>query len=356
MRQWLFSYSVSMLVRCPKCHFEQPKDPFCAKCGIEMSTFKPPADSLLGKIVKNATAVFFIVIIGLFTGTFFFYKSTKQELQDNEGKKSNLFKRQYNNGIQTGDVSNIEVTGAVKPDGTQASGPPPPVEQKMAGSKDIKDQSPEEIRQHLENQLFKKDSASKDAGAVTSGHYELHVYYAEVSSKGLDMLQQEARANGQSVSSDFAQGVINLPMTKVLSYRDEFSVYSELSKHLEKNKASDWFQGLKSAGPDSDIGITQSVLVKDSPNGRMQLEIKITKKFQGSPNDPSQKGFQVTDYVGSGEMEKEQTYFMSEILSKYPMSSQQEYLTAMSPFEIYKSQNFTGGKTFSVFFYTIENK
>lgn len=325
-----------------------------------MSTFKPPADTFRGKVLKNATAFFFIVMIGLFAGTFFFYKSTKtkQDILNGEGRKSSLSQRQY----ISDDGQKIEVTGTINPEVSDASSVAPKSENisetAPVAAKDIKDQSPDEIRAHLESQLFKKEGSSKEltAPGSSTSQFELRVYFAEVSVKGLEMLVQEARANGQMSNTDFAQGVVNMPMTKILSYREDFSVYTELTKHLEKNKGSDWFQGLKSAGPDSDIGVSQNVQIKDSPNGRAQLEVKVTKRYQGRPNEGSTKGFQSIDYVGSAEIEKEQTYFMAEILSKYPMSSQQEYLTAMSPFEIYKSQNFLSGKSFSVFFYTIENK
>lgn len=366
MRQWLFSYPVDMLVRCPKCHFEQPKDPFCAKCGIEMASYKPPADTLIGKILKNATAVFFIVVVALFAGTFYFFKTNRAQ-QDGLGqgyKKSGLLsQRQYINE----DSPEIEVTGDVKGEssgtGTQASEVPPPtaatepaVSEEL---KDIKNQTPEEIREHLESQLFKKDTGAKDEAAAMT-KYDVKVYFAEVSSKGIDMLYQEARANGQMVNTDFAQGVINMPMTRVLSYRDDFNVYTELSKTVEKNKPLDWFQGLKSAGADGDIGITHTLTIKDSPNGRLQLDVKISKRFQVGGQSSGAKSFQNTDYIGGGEFEIEsgrtQTFYMAEILSKFPMAAQQDYLMAISPFEIYKSQNFLGGKTFSVFFYTIENK
>ena len=321
-----------------------------------MSTFKPPADTFFAKVLKNATVLFFIVVLGLFAGTFFFYKSTKskEDALQGESRRSSLSQRHY---IRD-DGRKIEVAGTLKPG--MADGEPDTQTAEIISNagKGLKDQSTDEIRANLESQLFKKEGGTKEqpSAAGQSNQFELHVYFAEVSQKGLDMLIQEARANGQMSNTDFAQGVLNMPMAKVLSYREEFSVYSEQTKHLEKNKSSDWFQGLKSAGPDSDIGLLHTAHVKESPNGRIQLDVKITKRYQGNPNEGSAKGFQSSDYVGSGEIEKDQTYFVSEILSKYPMSLQQEYLTAISPFEIYKSQNFLSGKSFSVFFYTIENK
>lgn len=333
-----------------------------------MASYKPPADTFVGKILKNATAVFFIVIVALFAGTFYFLK-TNRGSSFLDGKKSSLSQRQYINEEST----EIEVTGAAKDDAhSQASQTPPTTsppasESSVSGAladidKDIKDQTPDEIREHLESQLFRKDpgSAKDDPGTSDNSKYEIKVYFAEVSSKGLDILLQEARANGQMNTTDFAQGVINMPMTRVLSYRDDFSVYTELSKTIEKNKATEWFQGLKSSGVDSDIGVTHTVTLKEAQNGRLQLDVKVAKSFQVGGDRGGAKNYQTLDYIGGGEIDAEtgrtQTFFMAEILSKFPMSPQQEYLTAVSPFEIYKSQNFLGGKTFSVFFYTVENK
>lgn len=368
MRQWLFSYPVDMLVRCPKCHFEQPKDPFCAKCGIEMASYKPPADTLTGKLLKNATAVFFIVIVAIFAGTFYFFKTGRNTLNTASGdhKKSSLSQRQYIND----ESPDIEVTGNLKEQADSHASQTPPtgtanpttasLAPTEADNKDIKNQTPEEIRQHLESQLFRKDASTKDDVAATAQKYEVKVYFAEVSSKGIDILFQEARANGQMNSTDFAQGVISMPMTRVLSYRDDFNAYTELVKSAEKNKPTEWFQGLKSSGVDGDVGVTHIVTLKDSPNGRLQLEVKVSKRYQVGGHESGAKSYQVVDYVGGGEIDADsgrtQTYYMAEILSKFPMTAQQEYLTAISPFEIYKSQNFLSGKTFSVFFYTIENK
>ncbi len=317
-----------------------------------MASYKPPAETFLGKILKNATVLFFIVIVGLFAGTFFFLKANRNKADGNTygAHKSGISQRQY---IRD-EAPDIQVTTQEKgatPDTTSAA---QTADASSTVPKDIKDQSADEIRQDLENQLFKKDPAgTKTAGE--SNRYELKVYYAEVSAKGMDMLLQEARANGHSSNTDFAQGIINLPMAKLLSYRDEFSVYHEVSKAVEQNKTADWFQGLKSAGQDGDIGLSYSVQIKEGPNNHPQIEVKVSKKFQVMGSDGT-KTPQSMDFVGGGEVDKDQTYFAAEILSKDPMSPQQEYLVSMSPFEIYKSQNFMSGKTFSVFFYTVENK
>lgn len=319
-----------------------------------MASYKPPADTFMGKILKNATALFFILIVSLFAGTFFFLKTNRNTTNASafDSKKSNLSQRHY----LRDESAEIEVSGDMKPSEESTASGEARVQTADASSttaaKAIKDQSPDEIRENLESQLFRKDpAAAKDA----STRFDVKIYFAEVSAKGMDMLIQEARANGHSSNTDFAQGVVNMPITKILSYRDDISVYSEISKAIEKNKPADWFQGLKSGGKGSDVGLDYALLVKDGNNGYPAIEIKITRKTIYTQPD-GLKSAATIDFVGGGEIDKDQTYFAAEILSKDPMSPQHEYLITMSPFEIYKSQNFVNGKSFSVFFYTIENK
>lgn len=42
-----------MLVICPRCGFEQPKDQFCAKCGVDMVAFERPKGSLSSKLINS---------------------------------------------------------------------------------------------------------------------------------------------------------------------------------------------------------------------------------------------------------------------------------------------------------------
>ncbi len=59
-----------MMVNCPKCSLLQPKDQYCARCGINMETWQPPPQPLWKKIITNwmvqlavlFTLIFFIVL------------------------------------------------------------------------------------------------------------------------------------------------------------------------------------------------------------------------------------------------------------------------------------------------------
>ena len=55
---------IFMLVKCPKCHFEQLKDNYCANCGIEMDNYKPEKTPFL-KIVFKSPLFQLIIFLGV---------------------------------------------------------------------------------------------------------------------------------------------------------------------------------------------------------------------------------------------------------------------------------------------------
>lgn len=351
-----------MLVRCPKCHFEQPKERFCANCGVDMFQYKPPNQGFIAALLKNATLLFFIAIIGIFSGTYFYIQSQRKVLSlDQNTHKNFQTQRNWDNSNEAITVSGHEVNdpkqatpntpsndGAKQANlnttGTSSIHPESPQ------TKNIKDQSPQEIEQSLNKQLFKEASDSVDL----SNQIKITVKFAEVSLKGIDLLQQEARLNGQLMNLDYMAGVGSSSISKLASLKDEFIFYNELAQKGPTNRWIEWFQGLKSSSQKADVGLHHYVQVKKIENGLLRVEVRIVKGFEEPSSDDSQKNFQKKEYVMTAEVAKGQPIFITEVLTPISMSSNQEYLTSISPFEIYKSQNFQEQKTISAFLYSID--
>lgn len=57
-----------MIVECPKCGFSQPKDAYCAKCGVNMSSFQsaplPLVTRLFANPILHITVISFLVVAG----------------------------------------------------------------------------------------------------------------------------------------------------------------------------------------------------------------------------------------------------------------------------------------------------
>ena len=68
-----------MLVNCPRCGFSQPKDQYCAQCGIDMQSFKPKEIPLLNKILSNAgLQIALLFIAAIFVGQYIFHSQEPQ--------------------------------------------------------------------------------------------------------------------------------------------------------------------------------------------------------------------------------------------------------------------------------------
>jgi hypothetical protein len=120
------------MISCPKCGFEQPQDQFCAKCGVNMESFKPKIALGSGLSYLLKPVFFVLVIIGLI---FLLVKNVENrivapEIQVEEstrigsGAASLKHKAsQPREAIPEEEVSDIEPTAALKPKAeTRAAG------------------------------------------------------------------------------------------------------------------------------------------------------------------------------------------------------------------------------------------
>jgi hypothetical protein len=64
-----------MMMTCPKCGFEQPTDQFCAKCGVNVDSFKPTVALGAGLKSLMKPVIFVVVIVGII---FFLFKNVVQ--------------------------------------------------------------------------------------------------------------------------------------------------------------------------------------------------------------------------------------------------------------------------------------
>jgi len=52
-----------MIIECPRCHFKQPQDQYCANCGVDILAYKPVETPTHEKILRSGVFQFFIVVI-----------------------------------------------------------------------------------------------------------------------------------------------------------------------------------------------------------------------------------------------------------------------------------------------------
>ena len=78
------------MIDCPKCHFRQPKDQYCASCGINMVTFKPLQVSKTKTFFESGIFQIFLLLL-IAVGIAYFI--TQTERPQNWVKKFSYYKR-----------------------------------------------------------------------------------------------------------------------------------------------------------------------------------------------------------------------------------------------------------------------
>jgi hypothetical protein len=75
-----------MLVNCPKCGFSQPKDKYCANCGVDMEMYRPNPVSFWQKLSSNTSLLLLAAIIATVGG--YVYISSNSPSSDTSTKNS----------------------------------------------------------------------------------------------------------------------------------------------------------------------------------------------------------------------------------------------------------------------------
>src|ERR1700733_8142932 len=61
------------MIRCPRCGFEQPRDRFCAKCGIDMESFVPKTSLKSNAYINKTRILIGVVVIFFLAGCWYLF-------------------------------------------------------------------------------------------------------------------------------------------------------------------------------------------------------------------------------------------------------------------------------------------
>jgi hypothetical protein len=60
-----------MLINCPRCGFSQPKDQYCAQCGVDMLSYKPKSPPMAKTILQSGLfQVVLLIVVAVFVGQY----------------------------------------------------------------------------------------------------------------------------------------------------------------------------------------------------------------------------------------------------------------------------------------------
>lgn len=345
---------MSMLVNCPKCGFSQPKDRYCASCGVDMETYRPAKVPLWKKILKSPVLHIVLIVVLVLVSILYVRQKQKEELlarvQYLKGGPLLVEKSQQGADIQVGASAETQAQIA------QGSAPAPANGAAISASESAigADAGPSPSASANTNPVpvaanarsaTPGNPASIDATAATAKFpTKVTAIYAEVDVATLNSWMDEARASNALRSFDeVLMGPIPKMATKMRS--GGIKILQRVEQPLEAMAIPvEWFTGThRGTDPENEIGLFASLLIGDSKDGLTRGEIEVQRAFR-DPADAT-KSIERISYGGNFELPAGSGFFMRGLLPR-KFATELDEQAHPDPFlSILKSPAFREGQT-----------
>lgn len=335
-----------MLINCPRCGFQQPKDKYCAQCGVDIETFKPVTPPAWKRFLGSPlTQLSLLVIVAGGVGVTLYQKGQqnlerrvsylKSTVQINASPDESAQTLSQNSEASLNADANLPAEATQNPDGSVNAYK---VEAPSANPVAAASASPSPADEKKDLRILAK-----------SGSPHLIVHYAEVSKASLNGLFAASRSTGQFMNfNDYSAGIVPSlrraladPQSKILHTED---------RALDKSKTLQWSYGLKDRqDPATEIGLTTffEISEMDTTNLRGNLEIQRTWKEISSSGslEIQRKSFPAIFEIGG-----DTGFFMSGVLPAQSNLENDDELTAIDVFKVLRSPQFRAGDSELVIF------
>jgi len=270
-----------MLVNCPKCGFSQPKDKYCAKCGVDMDEFHPATPPLWKTLAGSPVLHVLLVFLAVTSSVLFIRQHHRAELRERaefiQGGPILVEKRNLEASspgeLAEGEVS-LETSSSTAEGAKWSETPPSP--------------SGESPPQAPESKLSASSETTTAPNTDLTKKPKLRVSYYELPRNLIDDLALEMQTGGQYLRFDESQwGVVPDFRKKIQTWQGALNL-EQTEKVIELNGTEiQWFNG-------QDSGL-EYFLQATEEAGLIRAELEIQRVFkEGESKTPIRKSFPVT--------------------------------------------------------------
>jgi hypothetical protein len=273
-----------MLVKCPKCGFDQPKDTYCASCGIEMESYRPVKVPLWKRVLKSPLFSL-ILFLGLGYGALLYLKNPSQFQALNSSPR-----------VSSGEVKN---SGAItnNPTPSPTSPPPemqtPPTQTEQTNSQTSPSQPPTasptnatlggDIQPSLNDGGSAIEESTEPAQKTINiesikGPLELEIRFIEAPNSVVQQFHSEASDDAGGDSGD-----MNYAIVKNSSKWLRFRSFAELDRFTKKvpavGKKLQWFSGFQEPTSGAPFGLNFQISVQERTGGHLAGDLFISRSI-----------------------------------------------------------------------------
>lgn len=334
-----------MLINCPRCGFSQPKDRYCANCGVDMDNFKPKPTSIVKKVLSSPFFHIFIIASLVVASVVIIKQRQKEDLQARiEFLKAGpvLVETQRNSPPQPQmEVSaSADVQNAIANQGPSA--PATTGESNPANGNETNNNSTSTTMTANSSPSATEASLRSRTAPMTS--LKMTATYLEVDRMVLNTWIEETKNSGQQRAFEgVTMGPIAQISTKLRS--PGVRVLQTIDRNLDPaNPTQEWFLGThQGADPENQMGFFASLVLSDFREGITRGDIEVQRAFR-NPQDVTR----VIERVSFGspfELAPGTAYMMAGLLPRRYATPLPESANADPYLMIFKSDAFRTGQT-----------
>lgn len=330
-----------MLINCPRCGFSQPKDRYCANCGVDIDTYKPKPTSFVKKIL--ASPLFHITIIALivFASVIVIKQRQKEELQAriNFLKSGPVMVERQNSQPETQVSISPETQNSLVEDSNSSGENTSEIAPTAVGSAETM------VAASASNTTTTiLGNAASTRGATATAPLRMIVRYLEIDKTLLNTWSEEAKATGQQ---KVFEGVNMGPLLQAAAKLQSPGVRTlqVIERNMDpSNPGQEWFLGThQGTDPEAQMGFFSSLVLNEFRENLYRGDIEVQRAFR-NPNDPT-RTIERVSFGSPFEISGNTAYMMWGILpSRYATNLPAE-ANADPVLQIFRSQNFLAGQT-----------
>ncbi|WP_413586424.1 hypothetical protein [Bdellovibrio sp. HCB274] len=341
-----------MMVTCPRCGFQQPKDKYCAQCGVDMESFKPQAQPWHKTFFKNPVlhVAVFVAIIG--AGGFYIYKNKQANQSDVASTSRPSVRVNSSNNLPPppppAPETNLEVAGSMN------EVPAAAFAAANSGDADVSKELAAARGLSAEATATPDESKKATTTKNVSGPH-LTVYYAEVNRQALSRLVEASRSSGQFIAfNDYSAGIV--PGLEKRMQIAGIKILHKEERPVESGKTLQWTYGIKNRStPGVEIGLTTFFELSDIDGNNLRGNLEIQRTWR----EPSASGgfeIQRKSFPAIFEIGGETGFLMAGVMPAQSNLENDDELTALDVYKILRSSQFRAGESEFVIFVEYDSK
>lgn len=335
-----------MLINCPRCGFQQPKDTYCAQCGIDMESFKPASPPFLKRLFGSVLlqlGLIGVIAVGI---SFIFIRPSKFENQPRFTNARSFL--QISNTSTTDSASSNQVEEVISSDELPELAQAKNAHDGTINAYRVSNPQSADGREPSEAtaQLASATASNTKAATEKIGSSRLLVTYAEVGRNTLNRLMDNSRSTGQFMNlAEYSAGIINAPEKFTAS--PQVKILLQVEKSIEDLRSFQWaylIPNQKESEPDLGLMMYLDFNEVDTNSLRGNVEVQWSWK-DTTGNDPYPK----KTFPAFFEITGESGFFMAGIIS-HQSRMENENSSSHEIFKIFKSPQFKEGESEFVIF------